>query len=166
MKYFAYGSNMSLKRLKERIPSAMPLGLYKLKGHQLKFHKVGKDGSGKGDAFYTNNPQDTIYGALFEFDPADKPTLDKIEGVGKGYNIKEVTVTNAKGERVSAYTYTATNIKADLLPFSWYLNHVIVGAKEVGVPSEYLSDIINTASVEDLDKSRNERNFALYNGLR
>ena len=38
MKYFAHGSNMSLLRLKERVPSAKKLGIVTLKSHQLRFN--------------------------------------------------------------------------------------------------------------------------------
>ncbi|WP_372836144.1 SufD family Fe-S cluster assembly protein, partial [Pontibacterium sp.] len=43
MYYFAYGSNMSLKRLQARVPSAMPLCSATLTRYQLRFHKSGKD---------------------------------------------------------------------------------------------------------------------------
>jgi hypothetical protein len=49
--YFAYGSNMETARLRERMPSAKPLGVAKLSGHELRFHKRSKDGSGKCNAF-------------------------------------------------------------------------------------------------------------------
>ena len=45
MKYFAYGSNMSLARLQERVPSARKLEIVTLKNHQLRFNMSGTDGS-------------------------------------------------------------------------------------------------------------------------
>lgn len=42
--YFAYGSNMLAARL-----TARRLGIATLPAWQLRFHKVGSDGSGKGD---------------------------------------------------------------------------------------------------------------------
>ena len=68
MKYFAYGSNMSLLRLRERVPSAERLGVFKLEQHVLRFHKIGIDGSGKCDAFLTEDPNASVIGALFEID--------------------------------------------------------------------------------------------------
>ena len=48
--YFAYGSNMSQRRLQARVPSATFLGIGILLGHALAFHKISKkDGSGKCD---------------------------------------------------------------------------------------------------------------------
>ena len=39
MKYFAYGSNMSIVRLKQRVPSAQKVGIVTLKNHQLRFSR-------------------------------------------------------------------------------------------------------------------------------
>lgn len=46
---FAYDSNMLSARLRERAPSARALGVAVLRVHELKWHKVAKDGSGKCD---------------------------------------------------------------------------------------------------------------------
>jgi len=162
MKYFAYGSNMSLKRLQARVPSAERIGLYKLLEHKLKFHKQSQDGSSKCDAFFSNNSKDIIYGSLFEIAPSEKHYLDEVEGVGKGYDIKEVVVYGNNGKAVPAYTYVATDIIDNMQPYSWYLNHVIVGAKEVGVPTPYLNNIVKVQSKKDTDVKRNALNQALY----
>ncbi len=81
MKYFAYGSNMSIARLKERVPGARSLGCHTLKEHDLRFHKLSKDGSGKCDAFFTGKAEDNIYGVLFEIDPAEKKTWIELKGL-------------------------------------------------------------------------------------
>ena len=57
MLYFAYGSNMLTARLRERMPSCKPLGIAKLPGHALRFHKRSKDQSGKCNAFATDDDQ-------------------------------------------------------------------------------------------------------------
>jgi len=41
MKYFAYGSNMSLLRLRARVPSAERIGMFTLVEHALRFHTNG-----------------------------------------------------------------------------------------------------------------------------
>ena len=102
MHYFAYGSNMSTSRLRERVPSAEALGCFALGGHDLRFHKPSKDGSGKCDAYLTKNAVNIIYGVLFKIDPKEKPALDKAEGLGYGYNQKEITVTASDGSLVTA----------------------------------------------------------------
>ena len=53
--YFAYGSNMSSRRLKNRVESANVISTGILEKYKLKFHKISEDGSGKCDAFFTDN---------------------------------------------------------------------------------------------------------------
>ena len=137
MKYFAYGSNMSLARIKERVPSAHRLGAYFLEGRDLRFHKAGKDGSGKCDAFSTSG-NERVYGALYEINPDEKPALDRAEGLGVEYSEKLVSVTNDQGETIEAFTYFALKIDDSLKPYTWYLNHVLIGARESQLPENYI----------------------------
>jgi gamma-glutamylcyclotransferase len=71
---------MSLQRLRERLPGAEHLESHTLIFHDLRFHKIGQDGSGKCDALFTRNPDEVIMGVLYEISSSDKRTLDKIEG--------------------------------------------------------------------------------------
>ncbi|MEH6652444.1 MAG: gamma-glutamylcyclotransferase family protein [Motiliproteus sp.] len=163
VKYFAYGSNMSLPRLKERVPSAERVGVFALAEHTLKFHKVNKkDGSGKCDAQFTGSPDDVVIGALFEISDNEKVALDKAEGLGYGYQDKTVQIRDEQGEMIEAVTYYATNIDPSLKPYSWYLFHVVYGAKETGVAASYLSTIESTKSIEDPDRNRDARERAIY----
>lgn len=162
MKYFAYGSNMSLRRLKKRVPSAEMVGMFSLKSHDLAFHKSSKDGSGKCDAYFTGNIEDNIFGALFEIDENEKRSLDRAEGLGYGYDEKRVEVEDELGNTFEAVTYVATNIDKSLTPYSWYLNHVVVGAKETGVPVSYLENIQAVTASEDPNKARDKEQREMY----
>ncbi|CAM3621536.1 gamma-glutamylcyclotransferase family protein [Parendozoicomonas haliclonae] len=163
MYYFAYGSNMSLARLRARIPSAEPLGHHQLAQHDLRFHKVGQDGSGKCDACFTGNPSDIIHGVLFRISPHDKQTLDEIEGVGRGYEDQLIEVSNPSGITTSAHTYIATHTSALIKPFSWYVNHVLIGALEQRLPSSYVTAKIKTiTTVEDPDRERDNHQRAIH----
>lgn len=163
MLYFAYGSNMSVSRLKERVPSAVPLGGHRLKEHDLRFHKSGKDGSGKCDAYFTSNAVDVIYGALFEINPNEKPALDKAESLGYGYDIKEITVAAQDGTLIKATTYVASKIDKTLKPYSWYMNHVLIGARETSLPAEYIERKMNSVVViEDRDKERDAKQRSIH----
>lgn len=64
--YFAYGSNMSSVRLKERAPSSRAVGVAQLPEYVLKFHKRSKDGSGKCNALFTGVATDVVFGVVFE----------------------------------------------------------------------------------------------------
>ncbi len=163
MKYFAYGSNMSVTRLRQRVPSAVALGCYSLAGHQLKFHKACEDGSGKCDAFFTGNAEDVIYGALYEICPSEKAALDEAEGLGQGYDIKDVLVLAADGSCIESYTYSATHTNENIKPYSWYVNHVLIGARETQLPDSYITINISVVeSIEDNDRSRDEQQRAMH----
>ncbi|MDX1678142.1 gamma-glutamylcyclotransferase family protein [Arsukibacterium sp.] len=163
MKYFAYGSNMALARIKQRIPGALRHGVVSLAQHTLRFHKVGYlDGSAKCDAFFTGREADQVIGMLYNISDSDKSILDKIEGVGFGYQDKEVQVTDSQGNRITALTYIATHIDSSLRPFNWYLNHVLRGATECGLPGSYIAAIAATPAIDDPDKARDASERAVY----
>jgi gamma-glutamylcyclotransferase len=163
VKYFAYGSNMSISRLRERAPSALALGRHALKEHDLRFHKSSKDGSGKCDAFYTGDHVDIVFGALFDISPGEKSALDKAEGLGYGYEEKSVAVLASDGSSREATTYFATEIDEYLKPYTWYLNHVLVGAGETSLPDDYVQWKISAiGSIQDADRKRDARERAVH----
>lgn len=163
MKYFAYGSNMSLLRLQERVPSAKKLEIVTLKNHQLRFNMSGTDGSGKCDSFQTNNNEDIVIGVLFEININEKCVLDRAESLGDGYDEKCVSVQNESGETFEALTYYAIKIDDSLRPYSWYLHHVIVGAKEAKLPSDYLAIIESIECINDPNINREAMERDIYN---
>ena len=162
MFYFAYGSNMSSARLRARVASVRVVSLATLPGHALRFHKTGRDGSAKCDAFATANANDVVIGVLFDLDAAHKTTLDRYEGLGAGYDDKRVMVTTPDGELHAAVTYAATQIDTALAPYDWYLAHVLRGAREHGLPAEYLARIVAVTTRVDADRARHGREMSVY----
>lgn len=170
MKYFAYGSNMSLQRIRQRAPSAQVLGTYYLEKHALRFHKVGQDGSAKCDAYFTGDIGDVIYGLLFSIDRADKPVLDQAEGLGRGYDEKLVDVCSARdsagdsaqGSVEQARLYYALLVDEALRPFTWYKEHVLIGAREAGLSKEYITEIENVEACSDPDPLRESSQLLIY----
>ena len=160
--YFAYGSNMSTARLRERMPSCKPLGIAVLPDHALRFHKRSVDKSGKCNAFPSDG-DNCVFGVLFSFDPAERARLDKAEGEGKGYKHAMVTVINDKGRRRKVFTYLATHDYVDdsLKPYGWYKDFVLAGGREHGLPPEYLAECIQSIeAIEDPDKARDRKERA------
>jgi cation transport regulator ChaC len=151
MLYFAYGSNMSTPRLESRVRSANAISVAGLHGHKLRFRKKSISGSGKCDVENTGDPGDVVYGVVFEIASSDKAALDKIEGLGKWYEEKNVIVVSATGEKFEAVTYFAINIDASMKPCDWYKEHVLRGAREHGIPVEYIKDIEAIESTPDPD---------------
>ena len=162
MNYFAYGSNIAKARILERINSAEFITRGYLLNHRLSFHKIGQDGSAKCDAFETGNMSDSVLGALYRIDPAEKEQLDQVEGLGSGYDEKEVAIMTDSGERMTALTYFATSIDKDLKPFHWYKDHVLIGAREQDFPEEYIGQHLLVESIDDPDTERAERELGIH----
>ena len=162
MLYFAYGSNMSVRRMQRRIPSASALTTATLDRHRLAFHKVGRDGSAKCDVLATPGSDELVQGVLYRMAPQHKTDLDAHEGLGRGYAEKRVAVTRTDGTQCDAFLYHATHIDAALKPFRWYREHVLRGAREHGLPAAYVARILAIEVVEDPDADRHAIELAIY----
>lgn len=158
---FSYGSNMSLARLQNRVPTARFVAVATLPAHRLRFHKVSEDGSGKCDAEETGNPEDRVIGVVCDISASEKPILDQKEELGFGYDEKEVEVTTVQ-ERIIALMYFAKKVDSRLKPYRWYRKHVLVGARENDLPPEYIAQIEAMEAIEDPDRTRHERELAIY----
>lgn len=56
---------MSIDRITDRVSSAKVVDIVRVLKHELKFHKVSKDGSAKFDICETDDEQSEVYGFLF-----------------------------------------------------------------------------------------------------
>ena len=160
MLYFAYGSNMSWPRLRQRTPLARPVGPAWLPGYRLVCNKTGRDGSGKGNLVAAASAR--AWGRLYRLSPQERTVLDRIEGLGQGYEVQWLTVVDRQGTRHQALTYLALITDDRLLPFDWYKTHLVIGAREAGLPPAYRFVLDNLVSCEDPDRQRYRREMAVY----
>ncbi len=162
MLYFAYGSNMSGRRLRARIGESSFLGKARLQGYQLRFHKIGRDQSGKCDAYHTGNETDRMFGAVYLIDKDQLRRLDRYEGAGKGYLRQEIGIFDLTGTAFQAFTYIATRIDQGLKPFHWYKFHVMQGALEIQLPEYYVAQINRIDVTQDADLRRTRKELQIY----
>jgi hypothetical protein len=160
--YFAYGSNMSMPRIRARVPSARPLGVFALPGHELRFHKIGRDGSAKCDAFFTGRETDAVHGVVFEIAAGEIDALDRAEDLGRGYRRRTVTVFDPTEGRIEAFAYFAIAVDQRLRPFTWYKQHVLAGARSAGLRPRYVHRIEGVESIRDPDSGRELREMAIH----
>jgi hypothetical protein len=153
---FAYGSNMSVARLRVRAPSARLISTGRLPGHALTWHKVGMDGSGKCDALPTGIVDDTVWGAVFEIHEREREELNRVEDLGRGYEERRVVVQTPGGP-IAAQMFSGIRTSPSVRPFEWYKRHVLTGARELGLPGEYIAAIEAVEVQEDLDLARAAR---------
>jgi hypothetical protein len=159
--YFAYGSNMCSKRLREPTPSAQAIGIGSVIKHQLRWHKKSQDGSGKCNLFFTGDPGHQVYGVLFEISESEKERLDTAEGLHHGYEEKTVDVITASG-LVSAIAYYAIIIGEGFRPYEWYKRYVVEGAIEYGLPEQYVQTLKSVEAMNDPDQKRTQRETRIF----
>ena len=152
---------MSRKRLQKRVKSAVPKGRAVLRCHCLAFHKVSKDKSSKCD-IPPAKESDAVWGRLYHINAEEKKLLDCYEGLGRGYENKCVTVKLDSGVTVRAMTYYATEKDSTLKPYTWYIKHILVGAKEARLPLDYIKKIDEVKAKEDCDKERERDELKIY----
>ncbi len=160
--YFAYGSNMPLARLQQRVPSAKITGVYFIKGYDLRFHMASNDGSAKCDAYYTNNSEHCVWGVVFEMLVSERDKLDKAESLGVGYSDQLVEVVNEKGEKLEALIYCALLVDHTKKPYSWYVNHVLMGAQQNNLPETYIEKIKSIEYIKDEHQTRALSEYSIY----
>lgn len=130
--YFAYGSNLSPARMRERIAGAEPLGAARLVGFCLRLDKRGMDGSGKANL--GDDTSQSVWGALYRFDASEWPRLDAFE---PGYERIAVEV-EWRGEAMTAQTYRSHRLTQDAVPFAWYKRLLVEGARAHGLPESWI----------------------------
>ncbi|TMP12122.1 gamma-glutamylcyclotransferase [Pseudoalteromonas sp. S3178] len=157
---FSFGSNMSSNRLLARLPQAKRVGTAVLKGYELTFNMLFKDGSGKCSIQKNDDKNALVYGVVYEVNEAEKAVLDTIEG--PGYDCVAIKPTLLDGEQIEAHCYIANTHDNDVLPYDWYIQHVHRGALEAGVPKEYSDAILNRPHKSDTNKERADIEFAVH----
>lgn len=167
MLIFAYGSNMNLNRLTQRVPSAVKLCNAFVPGYKLVCNKVSKkDGSAKANISKTDNLAGLVWGVLFTIDDKEKPLLDKAEGLGKGYNEDKLTFFDDAGNTYTAQVYIADSNSIDntLLPYDWYKEFIISGAIQNKLPAEYILQLQSITCIRDHDEERRTKNYSILSG--
>ena len=157
---FSFGSNMSSNRLLARLPNVKRVGTAVLKGYELTFDMLFKDGSGKCSICPSDKEDALVYGVIYELNEEEKAILDGIEGVG--YDCVDIAPTLLTGETVTAHCYIANTHNSDVLPYDWYIKHVHRGSLEAGVPKEYSDAILNRAQKSDTNQERAAIEFAVH----
>lgn len=159
--YFAYGSNMSLRRIAQRTPGARPLGAALLTGYQLSFDKQGQDGSGKCHIQVQPDTNQSVWGRLYEIPDALWSALDGAEGLGHDYQRQAVALNTSQGY-VLAQTYIGLRLGINLVPYTWYLHHVVTGAHEAKLPPEYIHWLRQHPRQNDDNDKRHQENMTIY----
>jgi hypothetical protein len=131
--YFAYGSNLASRRMLARVPGARARGRAVLDGFRLLADKPGRDGSAKLNL--VRAPGACVWGAVWALREPDLLVLDRFEG---GYARVALSV-RSEAAPLAATTYLSRQSCADPALARDYKALVLEGAREHGLPAEWIS---------------------------
>ena len=129
MYYFAYGSNLNQKQMRERCPDSQPTFVATLPNYKLVFVGWSRQWRG-GVASIRPFRGEKVLGAIYEISEQCLRRLDRYEGYPDNYNHLKVTVFNEDGEPVEAITYIKAGQSEETKPSSEYLSIVQQGYRD------------------------------------
>ncbi len=143
LNYFAFGSNMSAQRMKERLGWSPSRSGAILSNYEMVFNKHSNDG-GKANIMYSHGF--IVEGILYSVNEEDLLILDKYEGVAANqYKRHEVVVSNNSNSSIKAIAYKALNTAEVSAPTKDYLNYILEGEKFL--THEYYSKLKSTKTL-------------------
>ena len=132
MYFFAYGSNLNKKQMKERCPDSKPLSAVTLHHYKLVF--VGWSRQWRGGVTSIKPFRgEKVPGAVYELSERDLRRLDKYEGYPDNYTRVNVTVNNEFGDRIECVTYVKAGQLEETPPSKEYLSVIQQGYKDWGI---------------------------------
>ena len=137
--YFAYASNMSRAQMKSRAGEIFEEHVAKLENYKLVFNKKARGGS--ATANIRPAPGLAVEGVLYKINEAAFRALDRFEGAPQHYRRIEINVTSGNGQKIAAQAFIATKVDKGLRPAPHYLKTILDGAREHGLPEDYLQKI-------------------------
>jgi sulfite reductase (NADPH) flavoprotein alpha-component len=134
--YLAYGANMSRRVLARRGLAPLSSEPARLDGYRLSFSHPGL--LPVEPAFANLEPEagGTVHGVLHHLSTADMARLDRMEGAE--YLHEEVAVVGAVSGAVRARAYRNPHPVEGLRPSRRYLRGLVEGAREHGLPEDWV----------------------------
>ena len=151
--YFAYGSNMNIKRMASRHLSVVSACSAYLPGFGLRFNKRSRRDANLACANIIYAPDERVEGVLYQLSNQDEIfKLDPHEGSPFYYSREQFLVHTDTGQ-IAAWVYVANPAVIDnnIKPFRWYVEHLLAG-KPFLTP-EYWQMIDRTACREEPPES-------------
>ncbi|HHT9106877.1 MAG TPA: gamma-glutamylcyclotransferase family protein [Candidatus Wujingus californicus] len=128
--YFAYGSNLWLKQMKERCPDYRVIGKGILKGYRLIV-------SSRGYANIIKSESDEVHGTVYEISDSDERSLDIKEGVQGGAYRKEMISVDVHSQSLKCLIYVDP-VENECKPKQEYIERINKGILDAELPSEYI----------------------------
>ncbi|MHC1711374.1 MAG: gamma-glutamylcyclotransferase family protein [Solidesulfovibrio sp.] len=138
--YFAYGSNMNKEQILARCTTPVTIAVARLPDHRIGFYGYSKTWDGAVETLVPA-PGRELWGVLYELHFLDLDRLDgwqdvRLDGSGAYFHYP-VRVIDTEGTTHTALLYKKDILGAPQPPSREYLDYIIQGAGERGLPSDY-----------------------------
>lgn len=136
--YLAYGSNLNVKQMDLRCPSAFPICVTELSDYRLTFRsRYSRDGAWCN---IESCEGAKIYGVIWELEQEDEDALDKYEGFPHQYTkIYIPMMVGPYKEIVMTYQMNEDVRWLEGVPSDNYLQKVAEGYEDFELPMTYLT---------------------------
>lgn len=152
--YVAYGSNLNIRQMKHRCPTAKLYGVGTIEDYELQFK-----GQPNG-AFATIAPKEgsSVPVAVWEIQPKDEISLDRYEGYPSHYFKQNVPV-QLDGMEVSAMVYVM-NLKMHFgMPSPYYYQTVQEGYHDCGLDTDILDQAVADSARRFFSETSQRQNY-------
>lgn len=140
--YFAYGSNMQSATLRGRRGIAYARAVPgQARGWRLVLDKPGLIPTGESFGNIILDPAAAVWGVLYQIDDADLGHIDLTEGVliGNYARIEIPVQPSDSASAINAFTLVSERRDPALQPSTRYMELLVAGAEEHGLPAEYIA---------------------------
>ena len=127
--YIAYGSNMNLRKMAMRCPTAEKVGVGKLKNYELQF----KGSAYNAFATISQHHGKDVEILLLKIEESDEKCLDRYEGYPNFYEKETVEVELENGDVVEGMVYVMEQSQKFGHPSYYYLQTIAEGYVKNGI---------------------------------
>lgn len=139
--YLAYGSNLNLRQMAQRCPTAKVLGGAKLNGYRLLF----RGGRGSAVATVEKEKGGSVPVLLWDIQPQDEAALDRYEGYPWLY-CKETVKVRFKGKWIEAMIYIMNEGRPLGAPGRYYYEVIREGYMDAGFDIPILDEAVRKSA--------------------
>lgn len=140
--YLAYGSNLNLKQMAYRCPTARVVGASEMKDCRLLFRGAHAGAVATVEPFKGGS----VPVLVWEVTPADEASLDRYEGWPFLYR-KETVQVKLNGKSIKAFVYIMNDGRPLGQPSSFYYTTIMEGYKD----ADFDMDILRQATKDSVE---------------
>lgn len=154
--YVAYGSNLNIKQMAYRCPTATLVGTGVIENYELQFKGMPTG------AYATIAPckGKSVPVAVWDIKPIDEMRLDRYEGYPSHYFKQDIPVKMNNGEELSAMVYIMDLKQKFGLPSSNYYYTVLQGYHDCNLDDSVFKDAVKNSADRFMEEQNSEPNLS------